>query len=197
VAPGGVDQPGERLQRGGLARAVGPEEGDHLARLDREADAVDRPDLLVLPAVEAPEGAQKALPLLEDAVGPGQAVGLDGRHQDGSLRASGSPTPFRMSSIRTESRSQIVSRWAGFRSLSGLSGVFSVWNWLSEGVRSKRSLHGPTMTWTITTTSSPAAFNRGSTSFLAMKSERMKSMLTSKTATLVASIARRISSRQF
>ena len=72
-AGGRVDQAREHLERGRLPRPVRPEEGDHLARLDRERDVVDGLDFLVVPLVEPPEGAEEAVLLLEDAVGLRQA----------------------------------------------------------------------------------------------------------------------------
>ena len=54
-AAGRVDEAGEHLEGGGLAGPVRPEERDHFAGFDGEADAVDGPDLLVF-AVE--EGAR-------------------------------------------------------------------------------------------------------------------------------------------
>ena len=74
LAAGGVDQPGEHLQRGGLARPVGAEEGHHLAGLDGEADAVDGADLAVLAAIEPADRPRHAFLLLEDAIGLGQLV---------------------------------------------------------------------------------------------------------------------------
>src|SRR5439155_20490507 len=47
--PGGwVAQPFEDLDRGRLARAVRPEEGEHLALLDLEGDPIDRLDVRVV-----------------------------------------------------------------------------------------------------------------------------------------------------
>ena len=89
-AGGRVDQAGEHLERGRLARAVGAEEGDHLARLDGEADAVDGLDFLVLAAVQAAQGAEEPVLLLEDAVGLGQALRLDDRHETTALAAQAS-----------------------------------------------------------------------------------------------------------
>ena len=65
----GIDQPGEHLERRRLARAVGAQEGDHLAGLDREADLIDGADLAVLAVKEPADRPQDALLLLGDAVG--------------------------------------------------------------------------------------------------------------------------------
>ena len=59
VAAGRVDQAREHLEGRRLPRPVGPEERDHLARLDREADAVDGVDFLVLAAIEPPEAPSR------------------------------------------------------------------------------------------------------------------------------------------
>ena len=69
AAAGRIDQAREHLERRRLAGAVGAEEGDHLARLDGEGDAVHRPDLLVAAAEQAADGAEQSLLLLEDAIG--------------------------------------------------------------------------------------------------------------------------------
>ena len=53
LSAGRVDQAREHLQGRGLPRAVGTEERDHLAGLDREADPIDGPDLAILAAVQA------------------------------------------------------------------------------------------------------------------------------------------------
>src|SRR5262245_52381863 len=45
---GGLLEPGEHAQRGGLAAARGAEQGEELARLDLEVDAVDRSDAVEL-----------------------------------------------------------------------------------------------------------------------------------------------------
>ena len=76
-----VDQAGEHLERGCLPRTVGSEEGDHLARLDRERDVLDRVDLLVLAVVETAECTEEAVLLLEDPIGLGEAIRLDNRHR--------------------------------------------------------------------------------------------------------------------
>ena len=47
----GLDQRGQHPQRGGLARAVGPEEAEDLALVDIEVDAVDGADLRLGPAL--------------------------------------------------------------------------------------------------------------------------------------------------
>src|SRR5262249_20556403 len=42
-APGvGRNQPADQVDQGGLAGAVGPDEGQHLARADREVHVIDR-----------------------------------------------------------------------------------------------------------------------------------------------------------
>ena len=65
LAGGGIEQAGEHLERGGLARAVGPQETDHLARLDGERDLVHGFDGAVGAVEQAPDGGLQ----------PGLAVG--------------------------------------------------------------------------------------------------------------------------
>ena len=47
AAGGGVEQPREHLEGGGLARAIGPQEADDLPRLQGKADGVHRIHRLV------------------------------------------------------------------------------------------------------------------------------------------------------
>jgi len=63
-----VQQPREHLERGRLARAVGTQEADHLARRDVEGDAVDRPDLLGATAHQAAYGGAQPCLALGDHV---------------------------------------------------------------------------------------------------------------------------------
>jgi hypothetical protein len=73
-----VQQPGEHLQRGGLARAVRPEESDDLTGRDVERDAVDRAHLAVPAGEQTAQGGPQArltLRNLEDALQLGDANG--------------------------------------------------------------------------------------------------------------------------
>src|SRR5262249_8281020 len=79
-AAGGVDQTRQHLEGRRLAGAVGAEKGDHLARFDREVDAINGPNLLVLAAEQAAQRPAQAGLLLEDAIRFGQALHLDDRH---------------------------------------------------------------------------------------------------------------------
>ncbi len=53
AAGGGMQQPGEHLESGRLARAVRPEEADNLARRHLEGYVVNRPHVTVLAAHKA------------------------------------------------------------------------------------------------------------------------------------------------
>src|SRR5207249_11168328 len=75
-----VDDAREHFQRSRLAGAVGAEEGHHLARLDREADAVHRPHFLVPAAPQPADRAQEAGLLLKDAIRLRQVPRLYDRH---------------------------------------------------------------------------------------------------------------------
>ncbi len=70
AARGGIQQPGQAFQRGGLAGSVGSQESDHLARCNREADAIDGPDVGV-PATETGSSPRRRYRGL--AGGPGSA----------------------------------------------------------------------------------------------------------------------------
>ena len=61
-AAGGGEHAGEQFQRGRLARPVGPQKGDELARLDGQIDAADRLDGLDV-AMEKPAKRSPAAPL--------------------------------------------------------------------------------------------------------------------------------------
>src|SRR5690606_25419678 len=52
LSAGGKNQPGEQFERCRFAGPVGPEEGDHLAGGNLEADVLDRFDNLVVPLKE-------------------------------------------------------------------------------------------------------------------------------------------------
>ena len=80
-AAGGIEQAGEHLQRGGLARAIRSEKAHELARLDAEADVIDGDGLLVLAADQAADGPAEAGLLFVGAKGLGQAGDFDGRHE--------------------------------------------------------------------------------------------------------------------
>ena len=73
-----MEQPGEHLQRGGLAGAVRAEEADDLAGLDLEGDPVDGAHLAVLAADEALDGSAKPRLPLGDEEGLVQAGDADG-----------------------------------------------------------------------------------------------------------------------
>src|SRR6516225_9144625 len=75
-----VDQTRQHLERCCLARPIRSQEPNNLARLDVEADVLDRADFLVLSPKQATQGAEQALFLLINAVGLRQAAGLDDRH---------------------------------------------------------------------------------------------------------------------
>src|SRR5207247_2608827 len=76
---------------GGLAGAVGAEEGDHLARLDGETDAIDGSHFLILAPKKTADGAKQALFLLENTVDLGQVLRLDDGH---ACRLSSTSTWF-------------------------------------------------------------------------------------------------------
>ncbi len=63
-----VDDAGEQLERGGLAGAVGAEEGDELAFVDIQIDAAHRFDVAVLAAKQPSKRRPQAFFLLIDAV---------------------------------------------------------------------------------------------------------------------------------
>ncbi len=71
---------GEQLERGGLAGAVGPEKGDELALLDRQVDAANRLDVLVLAAKQPAHRGQQPFLLLINPVGLCQPADFDDRH---------------------------------------------------------------------------------------------------------------------
>ena len=80
-AAGGIKQPGEHLERGGLARAVGTEKTDEFAGFDLEADVVDGDELFVL-AVEKPfDRAAKTRLLFVGAKGLGQTADFNDGHE--------------------------------------------------------------------------------------------------------------------
>ena len=75
-----MQQPGEHLEHGRFARAVGPEKADELTLLDAEADAVGGADFIVLPFGQPFNGSPQALFLAVGAVNFLEPVGLDGAH---------------------------------------------------------------------------------------------------------------------
>ena len=79
-AAGRVQQPAEHLQRRRLAGAVGPEEADHLAGVDRERDRIDRGDLSRLAVDQAADRGAQALLAHGNLEGLGQIVHLDDGH---------------------------------------------------------------------------------------------------------------------
>ena len=48
VAAGGLQQRGQKADRGALARPVGSDEAEHLARLDLQIQAIDREQVAVM-----------------------------------------------------------------------------------------------------------------------------------------------------
>ena len=79
-AAGGRDDAREQLERRRLAGAVGPEEGDELALLDRQIDAAHRLHVAILAVEQPAQRGQQPLLLLIDAVGLRQPVDFDDRH---------------------------------------------------------------------------------------------------------------------
>ena len=79
-AAGGGEHAGEQLERGRLARPVGPQKGDEFARLDRQInarDGLDGPEIAMKqPANRRPE----SLFLLKNAVRLRQLGDFDNRH---------------------------------------------------------------------------------------------------------------------
>jgi hypothetical protein len=66
-APGGrLQHAGEHLQRGALARAVGPDEADELAAVDAEGDAVDGAHHVAAALREIAERAEEAAMMARD-----------------------------------------------------------------------------------------------------------------------------------
>ena len=74
MPPLGVDHAGEQLERGGLARPVGPEKGHELALLDLQIDAADGLDQAILPPEQPAHGRREPFPLLVHAVRLRQSV---------------------------------------------------------------------------------------------------------------------------
>src|SRR5205807_692554 len=87
---GRIDQARQHLERGRLAGPVGPEERNHFAGFDGEADVGDGVDFLVLAMEEAAQSAAEAGSFLEDAIGFRQSLGLDDWH-DSWLSPAGIP----------------------------------------------------------------------------------------------------------
>src|SRR5205814_1480006 len=77
---GGIEQTSQHFEGGGLARAIGAEEADQLARLDGEAYLLDGERLLVLAAEQAFDCAAETRLLFVGAKGFGKAGDFDGRH---------------------------------------------------------------------------------------------------------------------
>ena len=80
VAARRINQAGEHFQGGRLAGSVRPKKGNHFARLDGKAHALDRMDLLVFAPEESAQGGQEPLLLLADAVGLREVMCLDDWH---------------------------------------------------------------------------------------------------------------------
>ena len=76
LAAGRNDEAAQRLDQGGLAGAIGPEHGHHLAVVDVEVDAEEHPDVVVA-GLEPPGHEQLAVTL--DAVAADLDVRLDRR----------------------------------------------------------------------------------------------------------------------
>src|SRR6185295_18377762 len=79
--------------RRGLAGAVGAEEPDPLAALDREADAVDRLDPLVLAVDERAQGRDEPGRPLVDAEVLGELAGADHGASRGLSGGTGGSSP--------------------------------------------------------------------------------------------------------
>ena len=71
----GPQQPGHRAEHGGLAGAVGPEEGHHLALPDPDLHVVEDHGVAGVPGVEAAELDQRRLPARGAGVGRGAPGG--------------------------------------------------------------------------------------------------------------------------
>jgi len=54
-----ADETGNRAQRGGFSRAIGPENGHHLAARDRERDAAQRADCTFVDNFDAMHGKER------------------------------------------------------------------------------------------------------------------------------------------
>ena len=76
----GRDHAGEQLERGRLAGAVGPKKGDELPLLDRQIDAANRVDVLVLPAKQPANRGQQPFLLLVNAIGLRESADFDDCH---------------------------------------------------------------------------------------------------------------------
>jgi len=88
-----MEQAREHLERGGLARAIRPEEAHNLAAADAEADFLDRLDILELAAEEtAYRRVESGLPF-GDAVGLAQRVNDDGVSDVRGVRKGQSDLP--------------------------------------------------------------------------------------------------------
>ena len=87
-----MEQAGEHLEGGGLARAVGAEEADQFAFLNGEADLIDGEGLFVAAMEEAAHSAAKARLLFVRAKSLGQTVDFDQGHFDaGPARRDSGP----------------------------------------------------------------------------------------------------------
>src|SRR5574341_343306 len=111
----GIEQPGEAFERGGLARAVRPEETDDLALRDMERNAVHRSDRLVLPPEQAAHGTAQAGRPMVDAIVLDELLDVDGHVYSPSapsaLSRSARWTPARLGKITSAS----PTRWRGPR----------------------------------------------------------------------------------
>src|SRR6185312_10507600 len=74
LAAGGLNQPRQHFQGGGLAGAVGAEEADELPLGDGEADVVGRPGFREFPAEEAGDAAPESGLFLVGAENPGEVA---------------------------------------------------------------------------------------------------------------------------
>ena len=81
-AAGGREHAGEQFQRGRLARPVGPQKGDELARLDGQIDAADGLDGLEIAMKKSANRGPQSLLFLEDAVRFRQFGDFDDGHGD-------------------------------------------------------------------------------------------------------------------
>lgn len=79
-AAAGMDQPGEHLERGGLARAVRAEEPDDFAGADLEARLLDGFDVVVLAIKKVPHGAAQPRLFVRDAISLGELIRNDDGH---------------------------------------------------------------------------------------------------------------------
>ena len=89
-APRGRDDPGEQLEKGRLAGAVGAQQRHELPAADREAHAAERLHESARAVKKASHAGQQALRLVVDAVFLGKRVDRD----DGSAVGIDSPAPI-------------------------------------------------------------------------------------------------------